>query len=133
MIQLKSSNFSWYKNVEKFIKKDYEDYVMNNYKMKIDGSKSLHTNIADFLCYELTYKALKFYQNESDLRLPGIFFSPEQFFWISSAQRYCQVSKDEEKVQKIVLSTYPIESYRANNALRTNDNFARDFNCVLKV
>lgn len=128
---MQSSNSSWFKNVENFIQKDYESYVLKNFKIKVDGSKSLFTNTADFLSYELTYKALKHYLKEEDLLLPGITYSPEQLFWIASAQRFCQVSKDEEKVQKIVLSEFPIESFRANGPLHTNDNFARDFNCTI--
>lgn len=133
--QLKSSKFPWYEDVSKFIKKDYEDYVLTHFNMSVDGSKSLHVNVADFLCYELVYKAMKIHaltSTEKALRLPGLYYSPEKFFWIASAQQYCLVNKDEETLQKLVLSIFPIESFRANNPLHTNDNFARDFNCETK-
>lgn len=114
------------------MKKDYEKFILENYNMTIDGTKALNTNVADLLCYELTYKAMNNYLKKEDLRLPGLYYTREQFFWIASAQRYCHVSKNEETLQKIVLSKYPIEPFRANVPLHTNDNFLEDFNCKRK-
>jgi hypothetical protein len=58
--------------------------------MTVDPSKSLHINIADFLGYELAYKTLKtnLISKEYVMSLPGLSYTPEQFFWIASGQCY---------------------------------------------
>jgi hypothetical protein len=54
--------------------------------MTVDASKSLHINTADFLGYELAYKTLKtnLISKENVMSLPGLSYTPEQFFWIAS-------------------------------------------------
>jgi predicted metalloendopeptidase len=131
-LQFDNKNVTWYDDTNKHIRNQYQDYVKDTYNMTVDGSKSLRVNFADFLSYEFAYKAMrKDIDNLVDkpLRLPGLHYSIEQFFWISAMQRYCHVSKDQETLQKLVLSSFPIESFRANNPLKNNFDFARDFGC----
>lgn len=100
--------------------------------MSVDGLKSLRINFADFLSNEISYKAMKFEMEnltKKPLLLPGLHYTIEQFFWISAVQRYCHVSKDQETIQKLVLSNFPIENFRTNNPLLNNDDFAKDFKC----
>ena len=123
---------TWYDETTLHIRNQYENFVTDNFNITVDGSKALRINFADFLSYEFAYKAMKFeIENltEKPLRLPGLEYSVEQFFWISAMQRYCHVNKDQETLQKLVLSNFPIESFRANNPLLNNFYFAKDFEC----
>lgn len=130
--QLDALNVTWYKDVSQNLQKQYEEFVQKNFNMSVDGSKSLRINFADFLSYEISYKAMKFEMEnltKKPLLLPGLHYTIEQFFWISAVQRYCHVSKDQETIQKLVLSNFPIENFRTNNPLLNNEDFAKDFKC----
>jgi Peptidase family M13 len=125
-------NISWYDNISKHIQNQYEEFVTTNFNMTVDGKKASRINFADFLSFEISYNAMKFeIENltEKPKRLPGLSYSLEQFFWIASSQRYCHVSKDQETIQKLVLSNFPIESFRVNNPLFNNVDFNKDFGC----
>lgn len=123
---------TWYDDINDYIRKQYQDYVSKVYNMTVDGTKALRINFADYLSYQFAYKAMKSeIENltEKPQRMPGLLYSIEQFFWIAAMQRYCHVNKDQETLQKLVLSKFPIESYRANNPLKNNADFNLDFGC----
>lgn len=129
---MEGKNETWYEDLSQHIRDQYQDYVKENYNMTVDGSKAFRINFADFLSYTYAYKAMKFETEnlaEKPLALPGLHYSVDQFFWISAMQRYCHVNKDQETLQKLVLSNFPIESFRANNPLLNNFDFHSDFNC----
>lgn len=129
---MKKLNSEWHKDVSSKVQSRYEDYIKVNNNITIDGSKAADHNIEDFLAYIMSYQAMKFETQNSEktpIRLPGLYYSPEQLFWILSAQKYCHVNKDQFAYHKIVSSEFPIESYRVNSLSADNFHFMNDFNC----
>lgn len=115
------------------VKKQYEDYILENFAITINGSKVSQHNDADLFSFLLSYnafKALKSSNSAELLRLPGLHFTAEQFFWISSTQRFCIIERQRETTIRKIYSDFPIEAFRVINALRNNKDFARDFNCA---
>lgn len=119
-------------NKSKCFQSQYESYVKEVYDVNVNGSKSSSQNIGDFLSFYLSHNAYKSWQkstSEQPPRLPGLFFTPEQFFWISSAQRHCSIDRDIAVVKRKILTEFPIHQFRVVNSLRNNEDFSRDFNC----
>lgn len=116
----------------KCLQNQYESYVKENYDLNVNGSKSSSQNIADLLSFYLSRKAYESWQKltlAEPPRLPGLFYTPEQFFWITSTQRFCSIDRDIAVVKRKILSDFPIYQFRVINSLRNNEDFARDFRC----
>ena len=63
--------------------------------------------------------------------LPGFSqFTPEQLFWISSAQYKCSKLTDEELREQIRSSEYPPWAIRNNGTASSSPEFSKDFKCV---
>ena len=63
--------------------------------------------------------------------LPGFCrFTPEQLFWISSAQYKCSKLTDEELREQIRSSEYPPWAIRNNGTASSSPEFSKDFKCV---
>lgn len=110
----------------------YESFVAERYNITKNGRRVAKINNADILTYYLTYKAYKSVQQateHSPLTLPGLKFTPEQFFWISSAQRFCILERNDEITKRKILTDFPADQFRVNNPLRNNNDFAKDFEC----
>lgn len=62
--------------------------------------------------------------------LPGLKYTPEQLFWISSAQAWCAVSRPEYTKLKIISGTHSLNEYRVLGPVANMRNFSIDFNCL---
>ena len=63
--------------------------------------------------------------------LPGFTqFTPQQLFWISSAQYKCSKLTDEELREQIRSSEYPPWAMRNNGTAMSAPEFSKDFKCV---
>lgn len=126
-MELDSLEVNW-----KCLQNQYESYVKEVYNINVNGSKSSSQNFGDFLSFYLSRKAYESFQTlnlEKPKRLPGLTYTSEQFFWISSAQRYCAIDRDAAVIKRKILSEFPLYEFRVINPLRNNDDFARDFEC----
>ena len=59
--------------------------------LKLNGINTQGENIADNGGIKESYLAYKQWvaQNGEEPKLPGLYYSPEQMFWISAAQTWC--------------------------------------------
>ena len=125
-------NLRYFKNLSALTNSLYESFITSNFNISIDGSRTTELNIADYFSAKLCYRALETNIKKSDIkpqRLPGLKFTPEEFFWISSAQKYCFINKHETTVRKLITTSYPIELYRVYEPLSNNFDFKKDFQC----
>ena len=68
--------------------------------------------------------------HEPEERLPGLSsFTPEQLFWISSAQYKCSKLSDEQLREQIRSSEYAPWSVRNNGTAMSSPEFSKDFRC----
>lgn len=88
-------------------------------------------NIADNGGVKQAYYAYKRWatRNENEGTLPGLNYSIAQLFWISNAQMWCSVSRDEYRKLEITTDEHPPKRFRVNGPLSNLGAFANDFNC----
>lgn len=67
--------------------------------------------------------------NEPEGKLPGLKYTQQQLFWISSAQMWCAVSTNEFNKNKIKTGVHSINEFRTNGVVSNLYEFAFDFNC----
>lgn len=69
------------------------------------------------------------YENGKEQHLPGINYTPNQLFWISSVIRQCAKRTRYSLQQMIRSGTETPEKLRVNGVLSNLDYFAYDFGC----
>lgn len=81
--------------------------------------------MADFTGLTLAYKAYQQWvrKNGIEKSLPGVKFTPNQIFWISSTTYICNKIKRNER------DFHANSEFRANGPVRHNEYFAKDFHC----
>lgn len=87
----------------------------------------MEENIADFSGFKLSYSAYQAWvqRNGKEPQLPGIGYTPNQLFWISSILYECfDINKTRAK-----MDAHAYNSFRVIGPMRNNHNFAQDFNC----
>ena len=68
--------------------------------------------------------------NEVEKVLPGLSsFTPQQLFWISSAQYKCSKLTDKNLREQIRSSEYSPWSMRNNGTAMSSPEFSQDFKC----
>lgn len=111
---------------------NYDFECADLYKpLQIDGRFTLAENIADNGGTEIAYGAYQKYveMNGAESILPGLNFSANQLFWISSARFLCSVARPEfERFYAQINSHIPNE-YRVVGALSNSERFSHDFSC----
>ena len=69
--------------------------------------------------------------HEKEAILPGLTqFTPQQLFWISSAQYKCSKLTDEELREQIRSSEYAPWAMRNNGTAMSTPEFSKDFKCL---
>lgn len=116
------------------IQNQYERYVEENLNISVNASIASLRNNVDILAYYFSYSAYKNWQSLTtarDLRLPGLFYNTDQFFWILAAQQFCSVDRDINVAREKAITKYPLNTFRIFNPLRSIADFAKDFGCPL--
>ncbi|KAJ8979360.1 hypothetical protein NQ317_010133, partial [Molorchus minor] len=97
----------------------------------LNPAKTRDEDMADLAAMKVSYDTyVKWVQdNGEESRLPGLNYSPNQLFWISSAIRHC--SKYSTQTLEIHIANYPWSpaQYRVNGPLQNIEDFAFDFEC----
>ncbi|KAF7989089.1 hypothetical protein HCN44_007399 [Aphidius gifuensis] len=105
-----------------------------NYKTpggkKVNGNISQRENIADNGGIRAAYQAYDNLSNTADKRLPGLFYTPRQMFWMSFANVRCEEST-EKYMSSQMNNEYPPSKFRVLGTLSNMPEFAEDFNCPL--
>lgn len=81
------------------IVEQYNSYQDPETMQFLDGKRTLSENIADLTGITLATNAHKLWQsqfNDTRYSLIGIYFTPNQLFWIATAQLWCAVYREGE-------------------------------------
>jgi len=101
----------------------------------IDGINTLENNQADILGALTAYLGYRAYVDQvlngtEEGRLPGLEqYTPDQIYFISYAQQFCENATPEGLQQELILSYYSPGRERVNTALRNVEFFSHHFNC----
>ncbi|BFZ14201.1 hypothetical protein BsWGS_17239 [Bradybaena similaris] len=98
--------------------------------MRVNGTSTLDSNIADAIGLKIAYNAYSSYHSvEEDLPLlPGVNLTNEQIFFVKFAQMRCTKESREAAVSTMSGQQSPDE-FRVNGPLRNLQEFAAAFRC----
>jgi len=122
---------------EKFLKKakciidQYAAYREPSTNLTLNGINMQGENIADNGGLKEAYNAYKKWasKNRPEKKLPGLKYTPEQLFWISSAQTWCAISRTEYTKLKITMGVHSPNEFRVLGPITNMHDFSFDFNC----
>lgn len=99
--------------------------------LQIDGKFTLDENIADNGGTKIAYGAYQKYveENGAEQVLPGLNFTANQLFWISSARFSCSVARPEFERFYSQINPHTSNEYRIVGAMSNSEQFSHDFNC----
>ncbi|KAF2884571.1 hypothetical protein ILUMI_21610 [Ignelater luminosus] len=122
-----------YEEKTKCIIKNAEDFLLKNTTNRINGFETIEENIADYTGLRVAYSAYEEWvgKNGKEEYLSGLDYTPKQLFWISAVTYNCY--ELNEKMTRIMLErdNHAINTFRAIEPLRNNEDFAKDFNCLV--
>ncbi|XP_058117958.1 neprilysin-2-like [Anopheles ziemanni] len=110
----------------------YGNYTEPNVKLNLNGINTQGENIADNGGIKEAYYAYRQWaaKNEPEKPLPFLKLSPEQLFWLSAAQTWCNLYRPETMKNHITTSSHSPGQFRVLGPMRNMKEFAKDFNCV---
>lgn len=98
----------------------------------MNGFNTQGENIADLGGAKLSEKAYNSWVADNYVE-PSLSvlkrFTPRQIFWLSTANIWCAVYRDQALRKLITTDPHPPHEYRVINYLRNSDTFAKDFHC----
>lgn len=98
----------------------------------MDGKNTKSENLADIGGIKIAYLAYRDWllrQNIPEPKLPGLFYTSRQMFWISAANAWCEKSRPQYLMQRIIRNYHTIYEYRIIGSFSNMPEFAIDFNC----
>lgn len=117
----------------------YDNYFIPEIKRNINGNATRDENIADagglrvgLLAYRRFVEGKSSENNElqNEDRMPGLDLTPEQLFFLGSAQLWCS-SYEEAHYWEELSDDHTIDKYRVLGMLSNNADFSTAFNCPL--
>ncbi|KAL1116704.1 hypothetical protein AAG570_005176 [Ranatra chinensis] len=113
----------------------YGNYTDSQVNLKLNGVNTQGENIADNGGVKQAYRAYRQWLKSTDQgepSLPGLDqFSPIQLFWISAANSWCSVYRDEELANRILTDVHSPGEFRVTGSISNMPEFSKDFNCPL--
>ncbi|KAF7995281.1 hypothetical protein HCN44_004753 [Aphidius gifuensis] len=119
-----TNNFN---NKSKCFIEQYSNYTVKEYGLNLDGGISQGEIIADHGGIRAVYRAYN-ELSDTDKRLPGLFYTSKQMFWISYANTWCQKTTPEQ-LESEVADEHPPNKFRVIGTLSNMPEFAKDFKC----
>ena len=96
--------------------------------MKLNGKLTLGENTADNGGVRIAYMALMDKIAGKDMpKIDG--YRPEQRFFLSFAQIWCQNASPEEERRRVIIDPHSTGRWRVNGVLQNNSDFAQAFSC----
>ncbi|XP_067121544.1 endothelin-converting enzyme homolog [Centruroides vittatus] len=114
------------------LKEIYNNYVIPETNLKINGSKTLSENIADASGIKQAFLAYKNWEEKygKELSLPYMeAYSPYQTFFISYSQIWCSKSSEEFKKKLLDKDVHSLNRYRVIGPLSNFASFSEVFQC----
>ncbi|XP_031344617.1 neprilysin-2-like isoform X2 [Photinus pyralis] len=111
----------------------YTNYTVPEVGLHVNGINTQGENIADnggvkeaYLTYASWVK-----RHGSEPRLPGLDYTPEQMFWISTANVWCSLHRPEALKMRISTAFHAPDNFRVEGPLSNSPQFSKDFNCPI--
>ena len=130
MLSLKST---FYKNTTSCVVKKYEKYMKDVHNLTINASDASRKLMSANGSFKVGYHSFKRWQKSNSLarKLPGLNYTPEQLYWIASAQMYCNKDRPEEFIRRASVNDHAVEQFRVIGSFQNLPEFSEDFNCAL--
>ncbi|XP_015111053.1 neprilysin-2 [Diachasma alloeum] len=111
----------------------YGNYWVDKFRMNLNGISTQRENIGDIGGIKPAYLAYKDWSahNGQEQMLPDLPYTPEQMFWISSAQIGCGVQRPEQLKLQIENGKHSPPEFRILGSLSNSPEFSKDFECPL--
>ncbi|XP_035220183.1 neprilysin-2-like, partial [Stegodyphus dumicola] len=110
----------------------YNNYTAGSeIQIQVNGVKTLEENIADITGLKASYQAYQTWvkHHGREPKLPGLKYTPNQLFWISSANMFC-ARMDPSTLEDIMSADkHSPHEFRIIGPLSNLPEFAKDFNC----
>ncbi|CAK1588785.1 unnamed protein product [Parnassius mnemosyne] len=110
----------------------YSNYTVKEVGLKLNGVNTQGENIADNGGIKEAYYAYEAWTQRHGMekRLPGLeAYSPKQLFWLSAANTWCAVYRNEAIKLRITTGFHAPGRFRVQGPLSNMEEFARDFRC----
>ena len=109
----------------------YGNFTEPTTELKLNGINTQGENIADNGGIKLSYFA---YQKHAKVhgvekKLPGLNYSTNQLFWISSAQTWCSKFRAEAMKKRILTGVHSPNQFRVLGTFANMKEFSNDFKC----
>nr|KAF7394145.1 hypothetical protein H0235_016740 [Vespula pensylvanica] len=113
------------------IVQQYRNYTVEEVGLKLNGINTQGENIADNGGIKEAYFAYKEWvkRNHPEQKLPGLFYTPEQMFWISAANTWCSKYRPETMKLRITTGFHSPGEFRVLGPFSNMNEFSKDFNC----
>jgi neprilysin len=100
-------------------------------ELNLNGIKTQGENIADNGGAKEAYLAYQNYvkKNGAEPGLPGLNYSTNQLYWISSAQTWCAVFRPEAMKSRILTGVHSPNQFRVHGPFSNMKEFSKDFKC----
>jgi len=109
----------------------YANFTDAETGLNLNGINTQGENIADngglkeaYLAYQKFVKA-----NGKEKPLPSLNYTPNQLFWLSSAQVWCSVIRPEDLKKRILTGVHSPNQFRVLGTLHNLEEFSKDFSC----
>ncbi|XP_054159894.1 neprilysin-2-like [Oppia nitens] len=122
---------SLFNNKSQCLINQYNNYVLPEIEVNINGMKTLGENIADNVGVREAFRAYKTYISTRgpELTLPGLKYTPEQLFWITYGNIWCTKTRPEMTKMIISEETHCPSRFRVIGTVSNLIEFANSFNC----
>ena len=113
------------------IREQYGNYTDKATGLNLNGVHTQGENIADNGGIKAAYRAYRKWAtaNGPEPKLPGLEFTPEQIFWISSAQLWCNNLRKEILSNYITTNEHSPPEFRVLGTFKNMKDFSKDFQC----
>lgn len=134
--ELLSLESDFYKNTTHCVVKQYEQYMKDVHNITIDATDTSRKLMSENGSFKVGYTSYKRWQTRDlagshlERKLPGVDFTPEQLFWIASAQIFCNKDRPEEFI-RLAASDQTLKRFTVLGSLQNLPEFSKDFNCSL--
>lgn len=115
----------------KCITNQYENYVVPEVNLKLNGFNTLAENIADNGGIKVAYQAYNAWTKEfgEEKKLPSLPYTPKQLFWLSAANTWCSKYRPETLQYIVLTSPHSPPRFRVNGPFSNRPEFAEDWKC----
>lgn len=124
-------SFVGFMSREQCLVNQYQSYTVLG--QHLDGKKTLGENTADNGGLKLAYRAYHRWlaENDHDSTLPNLGLNPNQLFFLSFAQIWCEKATPSYQLTDLQANVHSPGKLRVDVTLKNNPDFANAFDCPL--